>query len=193
MEQIYNEMGVMGLDDKKIIELFNARSEQAITEVQGKYGGLCGKIAYNILNNYEDAEECVSTSYVKLWNAIPPKNPESLCGYLCRIVRNTALTAYQKIKQRGFEEQLVELSEVISDGYSVENSYDSSELGQHINDFLRGLNQKKRVVFVARYYYNMSISDISQSTSIGENTVKSILMRTRQELRTYLEERGISV
>lgn len=186
-------MGVIGLDDKKIIELFNARSEQAITEVQGKYGGLCGKIAYNILNNYEDAEECVSTSYVKLWNAIPPKNPESLCGYLCRIVRNTALTAYQKIKQRGFEEQLGELSEVISDGYSVENSYDSSELGQHINDFLRGLNQKKRVVFVARYYYNMSISDISQSTSIGENTVKSILMRTRQELRTYLEERGISV
>ncbi len=181
------------MDDKKIIELFNERSEQAISEVQGKYGGLCGRIAYNILNNYEDAEECVSTSYVKLWNAIPPKYPESLCGYLCRIVRNTALTAYQKIKLRGFEEQLGELSEVISDGYSVEQKYDCTLIGKYLNEFLRSLTQKKRVVFIARYYYNMSVSDISLNTGIGENTVKSILMRTRQSLRTYLEERGISV
>lgn len=181
------------MEDNKIIELFNARSEQAISEVQGKYGNLCGRIAYNILNNYEDAEECVSTSYVKLWNAIPPKNPKSLCGYLCRIVRNTALTAYQKIKLRGFEEQLGELAEVLSDGYSVEQSYDCSQIAVYLNEFLRAQSVKRRVVFVARYYYSMSISDIAQNTGIGENTVKSILLRTRQSLRTYLEERGISV
>ena len=79
------------MEDSLIVDLYFERNEQAIAETQNKYGRLCTKIAAGILKRYEDAEEAVSSSYMKLWNAIPPKRPESLCGYLCRIVRNTAL------------------------------------------------------------------------------------------------------
>ncbi len=181
------------MEDNKIIELFNSRSEQALAEVKQKYGSLCDKVAYGILNNFEDTEECVSTAYIKLWNAIPPKNPTSLCGYLCAIVRNTALTAYERISRRSCEEQFDELAEVIPDNMTVESSYDSNEITGYLNDFLAKLSKKNRIVFTARYYFNMSISDICSNTGMGESAVKSSLSRTRKSLRSYLEERGIKV
>ncbi len=92
------------MDDLSIIELFFQRSEKAITEIKLKYNSLCMKIANSILLNYEDSEECLNTSYLKIWNAVPPKRPDSLCGYLCRIVRNTALTLYKATSRRSFPE-----------------------------------------------------------------------------------------
>ena len=88
--RLKNQTGGEGIpiEDSSIIDLYFERSEQAIVETQMKYGRLCGKIASGTLTRPEDAEEAVSSSYLKLWNAIPPKRPESLCGYLCRIVRS---------------------------------------------------------------------------------------------------------
>ncbi len=185
--------GVVILDDKKIIELFFSRSEQGLTEIQTKYGGLCSKVAYAILLNREDAEECVSDSYTKLWNAIPPKNPESLCGYLCRIVRNTALNLKEAVARRGYAEQYDELAEIIPDFNTVESRYDSARIAEYLNSFLAEQSKKNRVVFTARYYYNMSMSEICENTGMSQSAVKSSLMRTRRQLRTYLTERGIEV
>ncbi len=181
------------MDDIRIIELFFARSEQALSELQVKYGVLAERIACGILHSREDAEECVSTSYLKLWNAIPPKRPESLCGYLCTTVRNTALNAYDKLRRRSFEEQYDELAEVIPDKGSAEQRYDSALIAEHLNEFLRRAAKKNRVVFTARYFYNMSIADISANTGLSESAVKSSLLRTRKQLRTYLTERGVEI
>ena len=181
------------MDDKCIIELFNTRSEQALSEVQTKYGNLCGKIAYNILNNYEDAEECVIESYVKLWNSIPPKEPTSLCGYLCRIVRNTAITVYKKLSRHIYDEQFDELAEILPSTYDTERSFDLIQTADYINEYLLHTTRKKRIVFVARYYYNMSINDIAVNTGISDSAVKSILMRTRRSLRAFLTERGVDI
>lgn len=181
------------MDDKKIIELFFSRSEQAIAETQTKYGRLCSKIAYGILSNNEDAEECVSSSYMKLWNAIPPKNPESLCGYLCMIVRNTALTAYDRLRRRSYDEQYNELAEIIPDKATVESRLDGSLLVGYINDFLSKTSRKNREVFVSRYYFNMSVADTARGLGISESAVKTRLSRTREALRQYLNERGVEV
>ncbi len=181
------------MDDLNIIELFFARSEQGLDEVRKKYGTLCGRIAYGILNNREDAEECVSSSYIKLWNAIPPKRPESLGGYLCRIVRNTALNAYEAIRRRSVHEQLEELAELLPDSETVESRYDSGRIAEHINGFLEGCGKKNRVVFVARYYYNMSLNDIADNTGMSISAVKSSLLRSRKALRSYLEEKGVEI
>lgn len=181
------------MDDMNIIELFFARSEQGLSEVQKKYGSLCGRIAYGILGNREDAEECVSSSYIKLWNAIPPNRPESLCGYLCRIVRNTALNAYEAIRRRLVHEQLEELAELIPDSQTVEGRYDSNRIAEHINCFLEGCSKKNRVVFVARYYYNMSMTDIADNTGMSVSAVKSSLLRSRRALRSYLTEKGVEI
>ena len=181
------------MEDVKIIELFFERSERALTETQDKYGSLCGRIAYGILGNHEDAEECVSTSYVKLWNAIPPKRPESLCGYLCRIVRNTALNACDIIARRGIEEQYEELAEILPDSSTTESRYDSRQISEYINSFLEKQSKKNRVVFVARYFYNLSLADISENTGMSLTAIKSSLLRSRKALRKFLSERGVEV
>ncbi len=181
------------MDDRNIIALFFGRSEQALSEIHAKYGALCSKVAYAVLRNREDAEECVSDSYTKLWNAIPPKVPESLCGYLCRIVRNTALNAREVNLRRGYEEQYDELAEVLPDSRTAETLYDSRQISEYLNSFLEGQHKKNRVVFTARYYYNMSVLEICESTGMSESAVKSSLMRTRKALRTYLSERGVKV
>jgi len=181
------------MDDIKIIELFFLRSEQAITETKVKYGSLCMKIANAILLNLEDSEECVSSSYLKLWNAIPPKNPESLCAYLCRIVRNTALSAFKKISRRGYDEQYEELDEILPSSLTVEQEFDSKQLGELLNAFLEKIKRKNRDIFTARYFFNMSIKEIADEFDMSETAIRSRLLRTRAELRDYLSERGVTV
>ncbi len=181
------------MDDVKIIELFFSRSEQAIAETKTKYGSLCFKIANGILFNSEDSEECVNTSYLKLWNAVPPKHPKSLCGYLCRIVRNTALTAFGKISRQGYEEQYSELETVIPDKKTVEEAYDSRVIAELLNDFLGKAKQKNRDIFISRYYFNLSVKDIAERFNMSETAVRSRLLRTREDLRDYLSERGVEV
>lgn len=179
------------MDDKQIIELFFSRNEQAIAETQSKYGKLCAKIAGGILTRQEDAEEAVSSSYMKLWNAIPPKRPASLCGYLCAIVRNTALNLYDALRRRSCEELYGELADVIPDSVSFEDQSSGRELAEYLNKFLRGCNKKSRDIFTGRYYFNMSVKDIAQGMGMTETAVKTRLSRTRAQLREFLSENGL--
>ncbi len=180
------------MDDNQIIELYFSRDEQAIAETQTKYGRLCGKIACGILNRPEDAEEAVNSSYVKLWNAIPPKRPTSLCGYLCTIVRNTALNLYESVRRRSCEELYGELAEIIPDA-RTDDRLDSAEIAGYINDFLRHCKKTNRDIFIGRYYFNLSVRDISQQMSMTETAVKTRLSRIRAELREYLIINGVNV
>lgn len=181
------------MDDLSIIELFFQRSEKAITEIKLKYNTLCMKIANSILLNYEDSEECLNTSYLKIWNAVPPKRPDSLCGYLCRIVRNTALTLYKATSRRSFFEKYEELSEIYRFGETVEEIMDSNMLGDYINEFLKKENPKTRHIFILRYYFNMAVKDIADSFEMSEQAVSSRLMRARNNLRKFLSEKGVEV
>ena len=181
------------MNDGDIIGLFFERSEDALAEVQGKYGRLCRKIAYGILKNYEDMEECVDTAYMSLWNSIPPKKPDSLCSYLCTIVRNAAFELYSKRKYRGYEEPFDELSEVISDKETARRLSDGIELSSFINAFLDKEKPLNRKLFVGRYYYNLSVSELSERLNMSESAVKTRLSRIRGALRSYLEEQGINV
>ena len=181
------------MEDSLIVEMFFARNEQAIAETQTKYGRLCAKIASGILKRPEDAEEAVSYSYVKLWNAIPPKRPQSLCGYLCRIVRNTALNIYDSMKRRSYEELYGELAEVIPDTEAVEERADSREITRHINDYLHASNKKNRDIFTARYYFNMSVRDIANGMGMTESAVKTRLSRIRGDLRVYLAKHDVDI
>lgn len=179
--------------DKKIIELFFNRSENAISELQAAYGQLCGKIAYGILKNKEDTEECLNTSYLCLWNSIPPKNPDSLRAYLCTVVRNNAFKLYTKAKYRYCEESFDELSEIITDSRTTDLFSDGVQLAALLNDFLAQSKPKNRELFTARYYFNMSVSEISRKFGMNESAVKTRLSRIRTALRAYLSERGVNI
>lgn len=181
------------MEDNQIIELYFRRSEQAIAETQSKYGRLCSRIAAGILTRPEDAEEAVSSSYMKLWNAIPPKRPASLCGYLCAIVRNTALNLYDSLRRRSCEELYGELADIIPDRVTAEEEFSSREIAVYLNAFLRGCSKKNRDIFTGRYYFNMSVRDIAEGMGMTESAVKTRLSRTRAVLKQYLIEKGIAV
>lgn len=181
------------MQDGNIIALFFERSESALAELQKKYGALCKRIAYNILSNSEDADEAVNTAYLRVWNSIPPKKPESLCGYLCAVVRNTALTAYDTMKRRRTEQLYDELAEIIPDSRTTEREFESRQISEYINTFLKKQSAINADIFVSRYFYNMRLDDIGAAVGLSESAVKMRLMRTRSALRKYLEERGVDI
>lgn len=186
------------MNDEKIIELYFARNEKAIAETQSKYGKYCHKIAYNILQNNEDADECENDTYLGAWNSIPPTRPRLLSAYLGRITRNIAL---KKLRSRLTDKRnmteailsLEELSECIPSEKDFREEFQAEELALIINSFLHGLKENERRMFICRYWYCDSIKDICKQFDCGESKVKMTLSRTRQKLLAYLNERGVFI
>ena len=183
------------MEDSQIIEMFWQRSQQAITETAKKYGGQLHTLAKRILFSQEDAEECVNDTYHTTWNTLPPQKPDYFFAYLAKITRNFCFGRldYHKAKKR--DAQIVELSEelecCIASPNDCEQHIEDEELGKLISRFLRTQSDEMRKVFVRRYWYMDSISDISVNMHLSESKVKSILFRIRGKLREYLESEGI--
>ena len=176
------------MDDRQIIALFYERSEQAIAELSKKYGDLCFKIAINILNDPQDAEECVNDAYLGAWNSIPPQNPAPLRTYVCRIVRNLALkklrtnTALKRGSQ--LEVSLAELENCIPDN-SFDEHLSAKELTEQLNAFLSTLPRDDRVMFLKRYWFSESLSEIAKTFGITEHNTSVRLGRIRKKLHQY--------
>ena len=180
------------MDDLRIIELFFARDESAIAETAEKYGNYFFKIAHNVLNSPEDSEECVSDAYLRAWNSIPPNRPRSLRAFIGTIVRNLALDRYDKNnaeKRSGTAIAIDELSECLPDGSRRES--DTDELKNAINSFLESLPKQTRIIFMRRYWYLSSISEISKDMGMTEGAIKVLLHRTRKKFKAHLEKEGI--
>ena len=179
------------MDDRQIIALFYERSEQAITELSKKYGDLCFKIAINILNDAQDAEECVNDAYLGAWNSIPPQNPDPLRAYLCRIVRNLALKKLRTntaLKRGGqLEVSLAELENCIPDN-SFDEHLSAKELTAQLNAFLSTLHRDDRAMFLKRYWFAEPLSEIAKTFGITEHNASVRLGRIRKKLHQYLKE-----
>lgn len=185
------------MDDSKIIELFFERSEQAIMELSKKYGSICNKVAVNILNNRLDAEECVNDAYLGAWNTIPPQTPNPLLTYICKIVRNLSLKRYHAntaVKRNSFYDvALDELEQCIPSSFSVEDEIYAKQLTQYLNEFLDTLDRENRIMFVRRYWYADSISDIAAIFRMSNHNVTMRLSRMREKLRNFLLKKGITI
>lgn len=185
------------MDDNQIIDLYWARSETAIWETAKKYGNYCHHIAYNILYNREDSEECVNDTWLRTWEAIPPTRPERLSAFLGKITRNLALQRYEKYnaaKRAAGQVPLAlhELEECIPARENVEHVVDDLALTEILNDFLAGLSAETRRIFVRRYWHLHSVKEIAEEYRISESKVKVTLFRTRRKLRLLLEKEGIA-
>ena len=185
------------IDDEKIIDLFFERSEQGIRELDIKYGKVCHKLSNNIVNNRQDAEECVNDAYLGAWNTIPPQNPNPLLTYICRIVRNLSIKKYHantSVKRNSFyDAALDELEECVSSSESVEAEISAKELTRQIDYFLDTLDAESRILFVRRYWYAYSISELAKQFGLKSNTVSVRLSRIRDKLRDYLKGEGFTV
>ncbi len=186
------------MDDHGIIQMYWDRDDQAIRATSDKYGHYCKSIARNILNNDEDAEECVNDTYLNAWNAMPAHWPEQLATFLGKITRNLSFNKYKhnRTEKRGGGEialVLDELADCISGNDDVEQIIDRRELIKTLNSFVRSLPVDKRNIFVRRYWYADSISDIAKARGMLQGTVSKTLERTRKKLKTYLTERGFEI
>ena len=189
--------GGVNVEDKQRVELFRARDEQALEETHKKYNRYCHAIAFNILNSNEDSEECVNDTYVRAWDSIPPTIPNQLSAFLGRITRNLALNRYKtrKSQKRGngrIDIALDELMGCISSDPQADIS-DDIALRNALNSFLHSLPEEAMKVFMKKYWYMYSVSEIADQLSISESKVKIVLHRTRISLKKYLEKEGIGI
>ena len=185
------------MEDSKIIELYFLRSEQAITETAEKYGAVTKKLAYNILHDLQDAEECVNDTYLGAWNTIPPQKPNPLLTYLCKILRNLAIKKYHSKtaakRNSTYDVALDELENCLPSSDSVEDSFNAAETARSINAFLKSLSPENRILFVRRYWHADSIEDLAELFSVSPHTVSVRLNRIREKLKNHLRKEGVSL
>ena len=186
------------MEDMQIVDLYFARSEQAVAETAHKYGNYLFSIAHNILMNRPDAEEAVSDTYLGAWNSIPPHRPGRLSTYLGKITRRCALEKWKAhhAKKRGGGEvslALDELGECITTGEPPQQALEMKELTRKINSFLKNLPETEQRIFVSRYWYLMPVKEIARNMGFSESKVKSALSRTRSKLKYYLEKEGLTI
>ena len=185
------------MEDQQIIRLFFERSEQAITELSRKYGALCFQIADNILDDPQDAEECVNDAYLGAWNAIPPVKPDPLLTYICKIVRNISLNLYHRKeaakRSSHYTIAMEEIEACIAATNAVEAEIEAVELAHIIERFLDTLTVENRVLFMRRYWFSDSCRDIAGLIGLTEKNVSVRLTRIREKLRQYLIEREVFI
>jgi len=184
------------MDDLMIIELYFARDEKAITETDIKYGRLCFTVAINILGNVEDSDECVNDTYLSVWNKIPPTRPNNFMAFICKITRNLSIKRldYNKASKRSPESivSFSELEDVLPDNHIAPN-VENAEIGKLISEFLNREKPDSRAVFIRKYWFFDSVSDIAARYSFSESKVKNMLYHSRKKLRDYLRKEGIEV
>ncbi len=186
------------MEDQEIYALYWKRNEQAIAATHQKYGSWCRGIAHRILNVKEETEECVSDTYLTVWNNIPPQRPQVFRAWLGKITRNLALTRYRRLtaeKRGGGETPLVlaELSYCVSGDPGADVAVESKEVTRVLNQFLADLPETQRNIFMRRYWHMASIAEIANVYHMSESKVTSMLFRLRKQLRALLEKEGVAV
>ena len=185
------------MEDEKIIDLYWNREQTAIIETEAKYGAYCHHIAWNILNNNQDSEECVNDTWLRAWNSMPTERPGILSAFLGAITRNLSLDCYRKkhAKKRGEGEVMYVFEELqdcfLNDG--PEQQSEANALVEALNYFLSKMEKDNRMIFVRRYWYMDSVEGIAKRYGISESKVKSSLFRSRNKLRDFLQKEGFAV
>ena len=184
------------MEDELILNLYFDRNEDAINQTRVKYSRLLHSVAFGILKNHEDSEECENDTYLKAWNTIPPTRPDVLSAFLSRITRNLSLDLYEKmhaVKRGGNEVPLIldELAEVIPyEGMDSEDESQGEELKKILDDFLSELTPDARLIFMRRYWFGDSVQEVADKLHFGKSKVKMSLLRSRESLKIKLEKEG---
>ena len=196
MKEATEEKSRAALPDDAIIDLYFARNERAIKETDHKYGRYLFTIAYNIVQDTLDCEECLNDTYLDTWNRIPPTRPAIFHAFLSKIMRNIAVDKYRynTAAKRIPSEMLISLEEMDActpNEMSMEEEVAIAELARLLNEYLKGLGDRERLLFVCRYYYADKICEIAKMLQAGERSVYRELAALREGLRLHLEKEGI--
>ena len=186
------------MEDDEIVELYWARDEDAITQTKTKYGAYLNRVAYNILSDLEDSQECVSDTLLAAWRSMPDNRPKNLRTYLGKITRQVSIDLYRRrnrMKRYASEYaiSLEELGDSFTDGRTPEDELNARLLTETVNRFLRTLPDEARNTFIGRYYFFDSVKNVARYCGMSESKCKSMLYRTRQSLKVYLQKEGFDL
>ena len=186
------------MEDTEIVELYWARDEEAIAQTKTKYGAYLTKVAYHILADPEDSQECVSDTLLAAWRSMPDNRPKVLRTYLGKITRQVSIDLFRRrsrMKRYASEYaiSLEELGDSFTDGRTPEMDLDGKLLTEAINRFLRNLPDDARNTFLGRYYFFDPLKDVARYCGMSESKCKSMLYRTRQSLKAYLQKEGFDL
>jgi len=185
------------MEDTAIIELYWARNEDALIQTDQKYGPMCRSLAFNILSDRQDSEECVNDTWHRAWDTIPPQRPDSLRAYLGRIVRNLSISRLRKRTAQkrggGLDVMLSELEDCLPDAGGVEDKLERRELAAAISRWLRTLSPDDRVLFVRRYWYGEPSHDLALKWDLLPNQMAKRMLKLRRSLKQFLEQEGFDV
>lgn len=184
------------MEDREIIALYWSRNEQAIRETENTYGGKLNALAYRIVNTHEDAQECVSDTYLAAWNTIPPQRPEYFFAYLAKICRNFCLGRLDWLNAAKRKAEVVTLTremELCIPDRGNDRRLEGQELGRLLNRFLETISRENRMIFLRRYWFADSIEEIASRYHFSQSKVKTSLHRTRNKLSAFLKKEGITV
>ena len=180
------------MEDNEILTLFYERDERAIEEIMARYGPLMRHVSYNILNNNEDVEECVSDACLSLWNSLSVKQDISLKAYVLKTIKNISLDRYKYYdrEKRGGHDVPLPLDEMDEIDQKIDDPCDQILLNDILIDYIASLSPEKKAIFVARYWYFESIDSIAQRQHISRNKIYVMLHRCKKELKKKLMENG---
>lgn len=184
------------MEDEKIIELYWVKDESAIRETDAAYGRKLQGLSQSILHSHEDAEETVSDTYLRTWQAIPPQRPRYFYAFLASICRHLSLNKLDWKAAAKRKAEVVTLTEEMAQcipDRAGERQLEGKELGRTLNRFLESLPKESRLIFLRRYWYVDTIAEIAQRYGITESKVKMQLSRTRSKLSAFLEKEGVGV
>ena len=185
----------MPLSDQRIVELYWMRDEKAIEETDYKYRKHLFSMAYNIVHDLLDCEECLNDTYLGTWKAIPPSKPDALKAFLTVILRRAATNRYHSnVKKRHIPSEMTvslsELEDTRAGDRDVGDAFDSVRLGRVISGFVRSLPERKQFVFMSRYYAADTVDTIARDLGVSRSTVNKELAAIRKALKETLESEG---
>lgn len=181
------------MDDEKILDLYFARSENAISETELKYGRQVWRVSNGILKNTADADECTSDTWFRAWNAIPPARPKAFLAWLMRVARNLSLDRLRRAKALKRGATALALDELREVALALPDTTDSAIIRDTLNQFLEGQSKINRIIFVRRYWFLDSMRTIAEHTGKSEAAVRSTLKRMRKALKSNLEKEGVAL
>ena len=186
------------MEDAEIVELYWARDEDAVGQTKTKYGAYLNRVAYNILADLEDSQECVSDTLLAAWRSMPDNRPKNLRTYLGKITRQASIDLYRRrnrMKRYASEYaiSLEELGDSFTDGRTPEDELNARLLTETVNRFLRTLPDEARNTFIGRYYFFDSVKNVARYCGMSESKCKSVLYRTRKSLKACLQKEGFDL
>ncbi len=184
--------------DERIVELYWQRDETAIAQTEKKYSKLLFHIAWGILHDELDCEECLNDTYLGVWNAIPPARPNAFRAFIAQITRRISINRYNEKSAKSrvpseFTSSLEELSDMLCSDSTVESEYENAELGRLLNGYLSALNERERYLFIGRFYMAQTLSSLASELGVGTTTVHRLIGDIKRGLKEYLERNGVNL